>query len=276
MAHFINKDYACFKGSNDSVRNRQFNLFLGKIRKYYESDVSDIEKVGLISDVEKKIRLLYNFKDLENCDDDQLTYLIDVYYEILDFLKTLEPGSRSPEYKTYKTNYKEVESAQKNLLEARKNITVKSITRALERRPRSTFHIQSVQPVSGFDVPISGFAVPTKRENPFSKGNYTLKTRVKEQKTQSSAVSPNGPPPPPPNIVTPPKSSSVKSRSRSAKSSEGHAIVTPPKTTRSISRSSPNFLDSSRSLQNLGITATHVSKLSKRRRGGKTRKHKKN
>ena len=278
MALFFDPKQECFRGANENVRNQQFNMYLKKINKVTYTDKTDIEKVKLIAGHAKKLSGLYRFHELEKCDEDELTYLLNVYSEILSILKDYK--SDLPEFRTH---YKEVEDVYKNIREARKDITVKSITKALERsRPQSTFHIPSDMPPV-IRRPISDFAVPTKSTNPFAKGNENKhKEFVKEQKAKkrSSAASPDGPPPPPPpHIVTPPKSSSARSRSRSAKSSEGQrAIVTPPKEQRSRSRSSPNKLLDSRSLgHSLGMTARRVPSLSqRRRRGGKTRKHKKN
>ena len=285
----MDPNLACFRGKNEDVNERSFNVYLRKMRIINKSlDLSDIRKVELIANYENKIRTLYTFFSLEKCNDDQLTYIINIYSEILKILKDLKPQN-DEELTEYKGYYKEVEDAYTKVREARKKIIVESITRAVNKsRSQSMFHIpndmkmppvirQHEESVSVFDFAKSH----KKSSNPLAKGNENKhKEFVKEQKAKkrSSVISPDGPPPPPPlHIVTPPKSSSTRSRSRSAKSSEGQrAVVTPPKEQRS--RSSPNKLLDSRSLgRSLGMTAKRVSELSqRRRRGGKTRKHKKN
>jgi len=284
MALFFDPKQECFRGSNENVRNKQFDMYLKKINKVTYSDKTDIEKVRLIVGHAKKLRLLYQFHDLEKCDEDELTYLLNVYSEILSVLKDYKSDSSE-----YRTHYKEVEDVYKNIRDARKEITVKTITKAVERsRSQSVSHIPSDMPPPiprqredhelHFVKP-----PPAKSSNPFAKGNedkhkkYVQEQKEKKQKSASSPDLP--PPPPPPYIVTPPKSSRSRSRSRSrsARSSEGKpAIVTPPKGQRSRSRSSPNKLLESRSLgRSLGMTARRVPSLSKRRRGGETRKNKK-
>ena len=285
----MNPEFACFRGANDKVRDQSFDLYKNEIILIKKDrNLTDIEKVELITDTEKnRIRRLYKFNELEKCDEYQLTYLIELYSEILGFLNKLKPKSES-ELLKYKKHYKEVESAYNKIRNRRKEITAESIRRAINRsRPQSVFQIPSDMPPvirRQFEEPVLHFTPlpqpPKKSSNPYAKGNESEhKKYIQEQKAkkQNSVTSPDGPPPPPPpyHIVTPPKSSSARSRSRSAKSSEGQrAVVTPPKGQRS--RSSPNFLDSRSLGRSLGMTARRVPSLSQRRRGGKTRKHKKN
>lgn len=258
----MDPNFECFKGKSDLVRNRSFNHYLKEIKKIKKSDISDIEKVELIAGLERKmIRSLYKFADLEKCDEDQLTYLIKFYSDILEIMNDLK--SDSPQFRIH---YKSVENAKKKIQEERKEITVKSITNSLQSSRSS---------VMGFAGPSTSNHVlhftppppPIKnKSNPFARGNEKEhKKFVEERKAEkvNSAHSPDVPPPPPPlpAIVSPAKRSRSRSRSR---------------------ESSPNnrFLLGSRSVGNLLMTVKRVPKLSssqsRRKRGGKTRKHKKN
>jgi len=214
---------ACFKGKYDSVKERSFNIYLREMNIIKKrSDLSEIKRVELIANYENKIRTLYTFFDLNKCDDDQLTYIIKIYSKILNILKELKPQD-DDELTEYKNYYKDVEITQNKIREARKDIIVKLITRAVNKsRSQSVFHIPNdmrhEESVSALD-----FAKPrkTNSKNPFGRGNDNLhKKFVEEQKAkkQLSSSSLDVPPPPPPrqslNIVTPPESPSESPRER--------------------------------------------------------------
>lgn len=290
----VDPKYACFRGANNRVRYLSFKLYYDEMITIKNTKkLPDIEKVEIIAEIEQnRIRRIYRFNELEKCEEYQLTYLIELYSEILGFLKELKPKSES-ELEKYKKHYKDVESVYNKIRNRRKEIIAESIRRAVDRsRSSLAFFIPSDMPRvirRQSEEPALHFAPlphpPKKSSNPYAKGNesehkkFIQEQRAKKQNSAASSVEPYPMPPPSPShhIVTPPKSSSARSRSRSARSSEGQpAVVTPPRGTRSR-ESSPKFIDSRSLGRSLGMTAKRVTKLSQiRRRGGKTRKHKKN
>lgn len=249
----------CFKGKYDSVNERSFNYYLNEMRiTKKRSDLSDIRKVELIAKYENKIRTLYTFFDLKKCDEDQLTYIIKIYSKILKILKELKPQN-DDELTEYKEYYKEVEDSYTKVREARKEIIVESITRAVNKsKSQSMFHIPNdmkMPPVlrrHEESVSVLDFAKSHKKSsNPYAKGNEREHRKyIEEQrgKKQISVISPDGPPPPPPKGQRP---SSI-----SRESSSRHLIGS-----QSLGRS-------------LGMTAKIVPKFSQSRskKGGKTRR----
>ena len=253
---------ACFRGKNEYVNKRSFNVYLRDMREIKKrSELSDIDKVELIANYEKKVRTLYTFFDLKKCDEDQLTYIIKIYSKILEILKELKPQN-DDELTEYKGYYKEVEDAYTKVREARKEIIVESITRAVNKsRSQSMFHIPNdmkMPPVlreHKESVSVLDFAKSHKKSsNPYAIGNEREHRKyIEEQreKKQNSVISPDGPPPPPPKGQRP------SSRSRES--------------------SSRQLLDSRSLGRSLGMTAKIVPKFSqsRSRRGGKTRRRNK-